>query len=51
MVRTLLEISMPFSLDRSALAHTAAACVAVLRARLVVAAGYYFGYWFSHGRA
>ncbi len=43
---------MPFSLDRSALAHTAAAArVAVLRARLVVAAGYYFGYWFSHGRA
>ncbi|EXF45516.1 hypothetical protein BAY1663_02034 [Pseudomonas sp. BAY1663] len=42
---------MSLSLASLSLAHAGAACAARLRGRVVAAGGYYFGYWFSHGRA
>lgn len=42
---------MPLSLDLLSLVHAGAARTVPGRARQVAAAGYYFGYWFSHRRA
>lgn len=43
---------MPSSLDLLPPTQAGAARAALVRARLVVAAAYYFfGYWFSHRRA
>ncbi len=42
---------MPLSLASLSLVHAGAARTASGRARQVAAAGYYFGYWFSHRRA
>ncbi|MGE4405853.1 hypothetical protein [Pseudomonas sp.] len=42
---------MSLSLASLSLANAGAARAAQLRGQAVAAGGYYFGYWFSHGRA
>jgi len=41
---------MSFSLAFQTIANVGATCTAPLRGQVIVAAGYYFGYWFSRRR-